>query len=135
MINTKETYNELKKRHQEGIDSFEHWFFAFSNDQLEEGLKRLNTDAKSIVSIGSGGYVLKSHVEELKSMLKNHREELKQGHKDRKFLLEALTYQLQDHEYCITHDVTDALEALGLEIEDIPKDILSQATKIAGEYN
>ena len=46
MINTKETYNELKKRHQEGIDSFEHWFFAFSNDQLEEGLKRLNTDAK-----------------------------------------------------------------------------------------
>jgi len=126
-----ETYQELNTRHQNELNAFEHIFFAFSNMQLEEGLKRLDTDTKSIFSMGGGGYVLKSHAKDLDALFTRHQQELKEHRKNRKNLLDSLVYELRNHEFCITYNVTDALEALGLALGDIPKDILSKAKKLA----
>lgn len=126
-----ETYQELKTRHQNELNAFEHIFFAFSNMQFEEGLKKLDTDTKSIFSMGGGGYVLKSHAKDLDALFTRHQQELKEHRKNRKNLLDSLVYELRNHEFCITYNVTDALEALGLALGDIPKDILSKAKKLA----
>ena len=53
---------EIKKRHQEEINTFQGLFFAFSNNQLKEGLERVGlteTDTDKIYSIGAGGYIRK----------------------------------------------------------------------------
>jgi hypothetical protein len=126
-----ETYQELETRQQNELNAFEHIFFAFSNKQFEEGLKRLDTNTKSIFSMGGGGYVLKSHAKDLDELFTRHKQELKENRKSRKNLLESLVYQLRNHEFCITYDVTDALESLGLALVDIPKDILNKAKKLA----
>tara|TARA_R110000824_G_scaffold101570_1_gene241241 strand:- start:452 stop:844 length:393 start_codon:yes stop_codon:yes gene_type:complete len=126
-----ETYQELKIRQQNELNAFEHIFFAFSNKQFEEGLKRLDTGTKGIFSLGGGGYVLKSHAKDLDALFTRHQQELKEHRKNRKNLLEALVYELRNHEFCITCNVTDALEALGLALADIPKDILNKAKKLA----
>ena len=126
-----ETYQELKTRHENELNAFEHIFFAFSNEQLEKGLERLNTDTKSIFSLGGGGYVLKSHAKDLNALFTGHDQELKEHRKSRKNLLESLVYELRNHEFCITYNVTDALDALGLALVDIPKDILNKAKKLA----
>tara|TARA_R110002020_G_scaffold86389_1_gene213004 strand:- start:99 stop:491 length:393 start_codon:yes stop_codon:yes gene_type:complete len=126
-----ETYQELKTRQQNELNAFDHIFFAFSNKQFEEGLKRLDTDTKGIFSLGGGCYVLKSHANDLDALFTRHQQELKEHRKSRKNLLESLVYELRNHEFCITYNVTDALESLGLALGDIPKDILNKAKKLA----
>ena len=126
-----ETYKELEARQQNELNAFEHWFFAFSNKQFEEGLKKLETDTKSILSMGAGGYVLRTHAKDLDALFTRHKQELKENRKSRKNLLESLVYQLRNHEFCITYDTSDALESLGLAVMDIPKDILNKAKRLA----
>jgi len=122
---------DARRTHQNEVNAFEHWFFAFSNKQFEEGLKKLHTDTKGILSMGGGGYVLKSHAKDLDALFTRQKQELKENRKNRKNLLESLVYQLRNHEFCITYDVTDALESLGLAVMDIPKDLLNKAKKLA----
>ena len=47
-----ETYVDMKTRHGDEIGSFDGLFFAFSNKQLEEGLEKIKSTIKDIVSIG-----------------------------------------------------------------------------------
>lgn len=96
-----------------------------------EGLKKLDTDTKSIVSIGGGGYVLKSHMKDLKELFARHKHEAKENRKSRKNMLESLVSELRNHEYMVTYDVSDALDALGLALIDIPKDLMSKAKQLA----
>ena len=125
-------YNDLQNKHSEEFDKFEGLFFAFSNDQFKEGLAKLNlSEGEKVVSVGAGGYVRKTKVDELTSMIDRHKEEKEQFKKEKKNLLDCLAYELRNHEYGYTYDVTDALEALGLKLEDIPADILKQAKKLA----
>lgn len=115
------TYNELQKKHKEGFQSFE-MFFAYSNRQLEEGLTSLGLkkdDLDKIAHIGGGGYI---RVEEYPNFLDKAEEQAKELDdklKEEEFFKEALTYELENHEYCITNDVDDALDALGLTRSEI----------------
>ena len=132
-MKTVETYQQQKKRHQEEVNSFEGIFFAFSNEQFEEGMKKLgiNNAKEELYSIGAGGYIKKERSKDFHNMFKRHAQERKQREKDEKFLLEALVYELRNHEYCITCDVTDALEALDLTINDISPKLLKKAKEMA----
>jgi hypothetical protein len=130
-----ESYQELKARQQKEVDGFEGIFFAFNNKQFSEGMEKIGlteNQKDKIYSLGgTGGFILKERSKALHEMLDRHSVELKQNRKDRKFLLEALTYELKNHEYCITHSVTEALDSLGLEIKDVDGEILKQACKMA----
>ena len=126
------SYNQIKKAHHDELNSFQGLFFAFSNSQFDEGMEKIGLkkdETKKIVSIGMGGYLLKERVEEFTAMFKRHENEKKELKKDHKLLLQALVYELSNHEYCYTRDASDALEALNLKEEDIPDGLLAKAKK------
>lgn len=126
------TYNSIKADHHDQMNKFQGIFFAFNNSQFDEGMEKIGLkkdETKKIVSIGGGGYLLKEKLQAFKDMLKSHDDERKALKKDRKLLLDALVYELTNHEYCYTRDASDALEALNLKEEDIPAGILAKAKK------
>ncbi len=125
-----ETYQEQKRRHAAEFNAFDGIFFAFSNEQMKEGIEKHGVnESNRVVNIGAGGFVLKSRLQEFKDLLKrqeNERHALKQ---DIKEMTEALIYELQNHEYCVTGDPTAALESLDLTVDTIDKDILKNAIR------
>ena len=124
-----ETYAQQKKRHQDEISGFEGLFFAFSNKQLEEGLAKVKAEIKDIVSIGAGWFILRTQVKAFKDMWKRHNQERKELKKDTKIFFDALVYELNNHEYCITYDTQDALDSLGLKKEDVDPVVLKKACR------
>lgn len=133
-IKTPETYQALKARHSDELNKFEGIFFAFSNDQFKEGMEKIGltvADTSKIFSLGAGGYILKNKSADFNAMFKRHAEEKRQRKQEEKFLLDALAYELRNHEYCITYDPSDALDALGLSKEDVDPKIMKQACLLA----
>ena len=134
-----ETYQQLKQRQQKEVNEFEGMFFAFSKEQLAEGFQSVGLDIdnkedfKLLFSLGAGGYILKDRSVAFAQMFKRHKQEKQELKKQEKSLLEALVYELRNHEYCITYTTEDALEALGYTKEDIEPKLLKQACKLALE--
>lgn len=132
-------YNEMRERHQKSINEFEGLGFAFSEEQFNEMCKELGIEPKDakekLYRIGSiGGFVLKDRNDALKELLNKNTAELEKAMKDEDFVFDAFNYELSNHEYIVTYDATDALEALGLTNEDIfnnkmYQDQLSKAMK------
>lgn len=131
-MQTMETYTEQKARHSKEFGEFEGVFFAFNNAQLAEGMVKIGLptdDYKSIVSIGAGGYLRKDRVPAFKELFARQNVERKELKKNESKLIEALVYELSNHEYCISRDPLPALEALGLTLESVPQGILKKAIK------
>ena len=135
-------YETLKKKHQEELNKFPIGF-AFNDKQFKEamenlGLKEIDTD--KIVPIGAGGFIRKSDVKTFKEMNKRHREEEKQAILDDKtgegYIKDMFEYELANHEYSYTYDLTDTLQTIGLSIEEIlSKENLRNGLKLAlNEY-
>lgn len=118
-------YSELKAKHQKEVDAFP-FGFAFNTKQFNEMMEKWGLtpdDTDKIYSIGGGGYVRKSDSEAMDKMFKRHALERKMARKyGDEYLFEMFAYELANHEYCITHDLTDTLEALDLTIEQINAD-------------
>ena len=130
-----ENYSQLKTRHQDEITNFEGMFFAFSDKQYIEGIKKLGLSKEQasteIASFGGGGYIFKNRVNALDELTTSHKQQRESSFKDDNFLINALVYELINHEYCITYDEQDAIDALGLSAKDIPSHCLVLATKEA----
>lgn len=126
-----ESYQQLKARHQKESDDFKGIFFAYSNIQFAEGMVKVGLNPKrdinEIYSLGAGGYILKSRSSALHDMMTRHSKEHTQRNKDEKFLVNSIAYELANHEYCITGDITEALEALGLEQSELDPKVLKKA--------
>jgi hypothetical protein len=117
-----EKYQDMKKRHQDQLSNFEGMFFAFSNKQFKEGMERIGLtedDTDKICSIGAGGYLLKSQKQAFRDMFENRNKEMTEALKTKDFLLEALRYELCNHEYCITYSYEQTFEALDLSMEKL----------------
>lgn len=118
-------YTELKAKHQAEVNAFP-LGFAFNQSQFDEMMKKWGlkpTDIREILSIGGGGYVRKSDAEAMHKMFKRHELERKMARKHGdEYLFEMFNYELSNHEYCVTHDLTDTLDALGLTIDEINAD-------------
>ena len=119
-------YQELKKKHQEDIDNFP-MFFAFNKEQFEEGMRKLGLEPDNtgaIYKLGStGGYFRKTDDPAFCDMLERHDAEMKAAidadTTGEGFIFEMFDYELSNHEYCYTGDLTDTLQALGLTKDDI----------------
>ena len=114
-------YTELKSKHQKEIDAFP-FGFAFNQSQFDEmmtkwGLDPQNTGA--IFSIGGGGYIRKTDADAMHEMFDRHEAEWNVAIQDEEFMFEMFNYELANHEYNYTGDLTDALEALGLTMDII----------------
>jgi len=125
-----ETYIELKARQRKELNNFEGIFFAFSNEQLKEGMEKIGLtieDTKQIYSLGAGGYILKDRSKSFHAMFERHAQEKKTRRQEEKFLFDSLVYELCNHEFCVTCDPSDALNALGYNEEDVDPKILKKA--------
>ena len=128
------TYTELKARQAAELNDFEGIFFAFNDKQFTEGMEKIGltiADKKQIYSLGAGGYIRKDRSPAFSAMFKRHAEEKKIRKQEDKFLYDSLVYELRNHEYCITGEVNDALNALGYEKENIDPNILNKAMEAA----
>jgi len=116
-------YTELKNKQQEEINNFP-MFFAFNDKQFKEGMQKLGLDpseTNKIYSAGrTGGYYRKTDSEALFSMFDRHNVEMKLAREtDDQFIYDMFDYELSNHEYVVTGYVGDALDALGLTIEEV----------------
>ena len=118
------TYSELKDTQQAAFNNFEGIIFAFTNKQLEDGLAKLGASKSEIIQCNAGMFILKSKEAALDTLLEASNKEMKEALKDETFLQDALTYELCNHEYCITGNTRDALAALDLTSEEIPAHVM-----------
>ena len=118
-------YTELKSKHQKEVDAFP-FGFAFNESQFKEMMEKWGLtpdDTDKIYSIGGGGYVRKSDAEAMHKMFERHELERKMARKHGDdYLFEMFNYELANHEYSYTGDLTDTLEALGLTMDEINAD-------------
>lgn len=116
-------YNEMKERHQKLIDKLP-LKFAFSDEQFERAMIELGLtkdDTDKVVGIGGGGFCLLETAEKLKNYCKQFHEEETKAFKDDDFLRSAFEYELANHEYIITYELEDTLNALNISKEEYSK--------------
>ena len=123
-------YSQLKDTQQAAFNNFEGIIFAFTNKQLDEGLAKLGASKSEITMCNTGMFVLKTRESAMYTLLETSNKEMKEALKDESFLQDALTYELCNHEYCITGNTRDALAALDLTSEEIPGHVM-KASRIA----
>lgn len=117
-------YTELKAKHQAEVNAFP-FGFAFNDKQFVEMMAKWDlkpTDIREILSIGGGGYIRRSDSKVMHEMFERHESELKTAMQDYDFAFEAFNYELANHEYCITGELDDTLDALGLTIDEVNAD-------------
>lgn len=108
-------YSDFKKLREAGVNNFP-MFFAFDNSAFERGKEKLGVkDNSELLSIGAGGFIRKADRQDFQSVLGSDKKALKTFLKEPDQFLDALIYELNNHEYCVTCDPTDALEALNLD--------------------
>ena len=119
-------YSTLKQRHQQEVNDFP-FFFAFSNEQFEEGMARFGltpNDTNKIYKYGStGGFYLRTDAPRLREMCDRHEKERQEAidadTKGNGYIYQMFLYELANHEYGYTGDVSDTLDALGLTAEEV----------------
>lgn len=114
-------YTDLKAKHQAEVNAFP-LGFAFNQKQFDEMMEKWGlkpTDIREILSIGGGGYVRKDDAKAMNEMFARHEEEHKAAMQDDEYLFSMFNYELANHEYSYTYDLTDTLEALGLTMDEI----------------
>lgn len=101
-------------------------FFAFNNEQFAEGMAKfkLNPKKKSdrdkVCRTLGGGYILKENLEEFHALIDQLDNE-KNAYicENEENAYDAMLYELQNHEYCVTLDPSNAIRDLGLSVDEI----------------
>ena len=119
------SYRLLTAKHEKEINEFP-FMWAFNQKQFDEGMRRLGlepTDTDKIYSIGAGGFIRKTDAEAMHELIKRHTAErqaaIEADETGEGFILDMFTYELDNHEYCITRDLEPTLDALGLTVEEV----------------
>ena len=130
-------YYEIKQKNQKKYDDFinNYGFVAFDNGQFEDGKNKLNVkDNKELVRVYAGLFLLKEKVDALNGLMVKLDKELKEKLLNDKVLLkDAFIYELANHEYCITYDIDDAIDALPFTLQEIKENELLKNTLLEAE--
>jgi len=114
-------YLQMKDRHQKEVEAFP-MAFAFNNEQFKEGMEKLGFDAKDtqkVLSIGGGGFIRRSDSDAYSAMFERINAEETEARKNDDYLFQMFAYELSNHEYCYTWDLTATLQSLSLTIEEV----------------
>lgn len=130
----KRAYSNLLNAHRKELDSFP-IVYAFNEQQLQEGLKKLGVDnVKECVTIfGHGDIVKKSDADKYIKMLERHSNEIKKLIvSDERIAETAFRYEMDNHEYAINWDGDDEiLRCFGIDYDDLVKLELEDAYRRA----
>ena len=118
----------MKDRQQKEFDAFP-MGAAFSQQQFQQMMEKWGltlNDTDKICSIGGGCYIRKTDKEALCALinrLNNEKENaIAADLTGDGFIFDMFVYELANHEYCITYDLEDTLDALGLTPEEVNAD-------------
>lgn len=117
-------YKQLKDQLQKQYDALP-IKYAYSEMQFKNMLKQFETETGGrvrLLHIDRGAYILAQDEKLIDEFLESSDRELAEAMKDDDFLYDAFNYELANHEFCYTDDVSDALDALGLSWEQIKDD-------------
>ncbi len=136
----KNAYAEMKKRQQERVNALP-LMFAFSQQQFNEGMAKLDlepNDTHLITSIGYGGFIRKADVKLFHDTMEENEIELQTAIGNdidgSGFIKEMFLYELANHEYCITYDLEPTLDALNLTEDQVMENPrLMKGLKLARE--
>lgn len=130
-------YKEFKATKQKTIDSFldKYAFFAFSNEQLHEGLEEFNDQIKQgdkILNMGSGFFLLKSKFDEFMKLSESKETELHElMTSNYEFAVSAFNQEMSNNEYFINgqadYDVISRFGSIEYSYEKTAKDYLLEA--------
>jgi hypothetical protein len=123
---------ELKAKHSKEFGEFDGIFWAFNEEQFLEGMNKVGLEpdqTSMLLRLPGGGFMLKSRREAFSALCARHEAERKELKRDKSRLLDALIYELNNHEYTYTNDPTQALESLGLTQETVDPALLAKACK------
>lgn len=114
-------------------------FFAFSEEQFKEGMAEIGAKSeKELYRMPGGGFYKKMDSPKIKQLfsdaVKIQKAALKDGGVE--FAADMFSEELANHEYGLTRDLRDTLDAIGIEPEEIWQDeALSRGLEIAlAEY-
>ena len=98
-------------------------FSYFSDKQFKELMVKLgyndeNVFLNDIMSIGGGSIILKKDKELVMNTFDRIDKELTENFKNDEFLESAFEYELGNHEYCITYDISETLDALDISYDE-----------------
>lgn len=118
-------YRQLKDEKQKEFNAFP-MAFAFSDEQLKEGLTKLGIAKDEAVGIGAGGFIRKSDLEAFKAMVKKwndaEAEAIANDKTGEGFIKDMFVYELDNHEFGYTGNSEDTVRSLGLTYEKIKSD-------------
>lgn len=100
-------------------------FYAFNEEQFNEGMKSLGLtpdDTDKIYRDTYGSYILRSQAPARAALVKRLNSERQEHLKDYDFLKSAFRCELANHEYCVTYEYGDALNALGMTYAQVKND-------------
>ena len=89
---------------------------------------------EEILSTNFGGFIRKTDKEAYKQLWLKIEKQEDEFLKDKKNLFEALIYELGNHEYAYTHDVTDTLSCLNLKWETMTEEQKEVFEKAESKY-
>lgn len=122
-------YTQLRNSQQKRVDDFlnKYAFFAFSEEQFKDGLRRLgiSEDAKkALAPLGTtGGYILRERAEDYRTLAEQLQAETEAALADpatgAQFAYDMFYFELCNHEYSYTGDISETLDALGYTPEEI----------------
>lgn len=95
------TYEQYREKRQNDFNALP-IFYAFSNEQFEEGMKKLGlkpTDTDKVYKLGYGGFYRKEDSPLIKAWCDS--DELPELMKEYSFCKSAVLYEMQNHEYGI----------------------------------
>lgn len=121
-------YQVLKDRQQKEFNAFP-MGAAFSQKQFDEMMGKwglLPTDTDKILHIGSGCYIRKTDRDAFHELVdkldREKKEAIAADTTGDAIIKDMFLYELANHEYCITYDLEDTLDALGLTVDEINAD-------------
>jgi len=117
------SYLELQNKHKKDISNFP-MIFAFSEEQLKEGLKKLGVTKDKVVSVYGGAIIRATDKDKYLAMNIRHDREHKEMMNDKNYVYNMFKYELANHEYSYTLDDTDTLRSLGLTKEQVNNNLL-----------
>lgn len=133
MSTTNLNYKQTKNLIQQNFNNFPiKW--AFNDSQLKQVLIDLGvTSTKELYKVMSGGLIRKTDSDAFKSMLaENDKIRTDFLNSNYENFFDAILYELHNHEYSYTYEIEPALNALGLDMDELNEfqlKALKEATK------
>lgn len=119
-------YKEYNEKIRTDINSFP-MIFAFSDQQLYQGMDTLGVKHPSeLCAIGCNGFIRKKDKVDFLHLMSEHKRLFSECLLDADFCYSMFLSEMANHEYIITYDDEEVLEACQLKAEDLQSNDMLQ---------